>query len=536
MRGTTNGISWAGAAAALAAVFGGAALLAPGRSGAQEAGGPPAAQGQEKAGAEERARAREALRRELADDVRQLDAFSKTFRAVAKYVNPSVVHIRVSKEVPGGAIGGQAPEDLLRRFFGEGGGFGEDGGSDGDDETPAPRRRGRAVQQAEGSGVIVSEDGLVLTNNHVVAGADKIEVTLGDGRALAASVVGTDPRTDLAVVRVPAKDLPAAELGKSAELEVGDWVIAIGSPFGLEHTVTAGIVSGLGRQGVVNPQNYENFIQTDAAINPGNSGGPLVNLRGQVVGINTAIASRTGGFMGIGFAIPIDLAKKIADQLGTAGRVSRGYLGVGIQDLSPELARRFGLDGRTAGALVGGVVPKGPADEAGLAAGDVITAWNGQRVATTQELRNIVADTRPGSEARVTYVRGGKEAEARVKVGELPEQEAASGGRTPRGRGGARESTGERVGVTVHELDAAIARELGLPRDVKGVVVWAVDPASAAAGAGLRRGDVIEEVNRQPTSDLDSFDAAMKGARLADGILFRVRRGDFSSFVMIRQE
>ncbi len=524
-------------AAALAAAGGGFIALGGARSATGEegggtggrAGGGAAAAAAESAA--EKEEAREALRRELSEDVRQLEAFSRTFRTVAKLVSPSVVHIRTTREVAADGIA-IAPfgDELFRRFFGFDP-FGEE------DEAPRPRLRPREqrkfVQTSEGSGVIISADGKILTNNHVVAGATKIEVRLADGRTLEGKVLGTDPRTDLALLRVEATGLVAAELGDSAQLAVGDWVMAIGNPFGLDHTVTAGIVSAVGRSDV-GITVYEDFIQTDAAINPGNSGGPLVNLRGEVVGINTAIKSRTGGFLGIGFAIPIDMAKKVVAQLEKHGRVSRGWLGVVIQDLTPPLARRFGVEpGR--GTLVADVVPNGPADGAGLRPGDVIVAWNGRPIEDRRDLQNAVADTRPGSEARVAYVRDGRRAEVTVEVGELPPEDELAGG----GPGRPREEeprAAERVGIEVRALTPAIARQLGLDPDQKGVVVTGVEPGSPAAAHGLRSGDVIEEVNRQPTLDLESFDRAMRQASVEEGILFRVRRGERSSYVLVRPD
>jgi serine protease Do len=475
---------------------------------------------------EDRARAREALRRELADDVKQLDAFSRTFRAVAKLVNPSVVHIRMSKTVPLGAAG-PFEDDFFRRFF----------GGPGDEEDGNGGRGGRIVQQAEGSGVIISPDGEILTNNHVVDAADRLEVTLADGRVLDATVVGTDPRTDLAVIRVKGQDLPAAELGDSSQVAVGDWVIAIGNPFGLEHSVTAGIISAVGRTDVTSADRAD-FIQTDAAINPGNSGGPLVNLQGQVIGINTAIASRTGGFMGIGFAIPIDTAKKVVKQIEDHGYVIRGYLGVKVQALTPDLASRFGVRAGE-GVVVPDVVPGGPADAAGIRPGDVILSWNGRPVTRPRDLQDLVTDTAPGTEAQVVLVRGGKSIEKTVTVGEFPGDRGAGEMQRGRRRTQPRENEGrrrgERIGLAVDEVTPAIARQLGLRR-AEGVVVVGVDHGSPADLAGLRRGDVIDEVNRKPTPDMDAFDAAMRDARLADGILLRVRREDASVYVMVKQQ
>ncbi|HVY60506.1 MAG TPA: DegQ family serine endoprotease, partial [Planctomycetota bacterium] len=486
----------------------------------------------------ERDQAREALKKDLAQDLKQLDSFSRAFRAVAKLVSPSVVHIRVSKEVPVGIASGGG-DDLLRRFFGGQVPGGEDDEDGGGGLAPAPRRGGKVVQAAEGSGVVYSADGLIVTNNHVVGGEDKIVVDFSDGRALPAEVVGTDPKTDLAVIRVEAKDLIPVELGSSSELDVGDWVIAIGNPFGLEHTVTAGIVSALGRTSVIDPHNYEDFIQTDAAINPGNSGGPLVDLHGRLVGINTAIASRSGGFQGVGFAIPVDMVKRIAGQLVQSGRVRRGWLGISIQAMNADLARRFDLDGAR-GVLVGGVLPKGPAADAGLEPGDVILSVNGKPVDTPNALRMRIASYAPGSEVTLAIVRDGKRLDPKVKLGELEDDTVAAGLRRSGGaeepRESARTAAGERLGLSVRALTPQLARQLKLSTDARGVVIDGVDEGSPAAEAGLQRGDVVDEVNRQPTADLDAFDAAMKAASAKEGILFRVKRGELSSYVLLKVE
>ncbi len=358
----------------------------------------------------ERAEARAALKEDLAASLDQLESFSRAFRAVARLVSPSVVNIRATGEIAAAELDSFHPSFPLP--------FGDDGGE--------ARGARRIPQTGEGSGVVYSADGYILTNHHVVRGADRIEVRTAEGRELPARVVGLDPKTDLAVLRVDAVaagDLLPAELGRSSEVAVGDWVVAIGSPFGLKQTVTAGIVSGIGRAGV-GISDYEDFIQTDAAINPGNSGGPLVDLRGRVIAINTAIASRTGGFQGVGFAIPIDMARAVADQLIAGGRVRRGWLGVSIQAIDSDRARRLGLPD-TRGALVGGVLDDGPAAGAGLRAGDVILAVDGEAVDSPNALRNRIAARRPESEVEIAIHRDGGRKEIVVRLGELPDDVAA---------------------------------------------------------------------------------------------------------------
>jgi serine protease Do len=480
----------------------------------------------------EREKARESLKRDLAQDVARLESFSRAFRAVAKLVSPSVVHIRVSKEliVTDGVSADPFRDELLRRFFGLP-----------DDDAPSGGRSRRApVQQGEGSGVVYSPDGYILTNNHVVGGADRIEVRFHDGRALPARVVGADPKIDLAVVKVEATDLVPIDLAPPGAIDVGDWVVAVGNPFGLQHTVTAGIVSAIHRAGV-GITDYESFVQTDAAINPGNSGGPLVDLSGRLVGINTAIASRTGGSMGVGFAIPVEMVRAFAPQLIEHGRVRRGWLGVSIQPIDGDLARRFSLP-EASGALVGGVLPGGPASEAGLRTGDVLVSLDGAPVESPNGLRNRVAALLPGTKVRVGYFRDGKRAEATISLGELEDPEASAAAdrraRLSPGSGAARPGgdapEGERLGFSVRALTPAIARRIGVAPTVKGVLVDAVEPGGPAEAAGFQRGDVIEEVDRKPTPDLDAFDQAMREADPASGILVLVRRGDTTSYARIK--
>jgi serine protease Do len=358
-----------------------------------------------------------------------------------------------------------------------------------------PRRPARSL----GSGFVINADGHILTNNHVIDGATEIKVKLSDGRELPAKLIGRDAKTDLALIKVEATGLPVIPLGNSAALHVGEPVMAIGNPFGLEQTVTTGIVSATGR--VIGEGPYDNFIQTDASINPGNSGGPLINARGEAVGINTAIFTQTGGSVGIGFAIPVDLAKSVVAQLAATGHVVRGYLGVGIQPMTAELAKTFGVS-ETAGALVSSVVPGSPAAKAGVKRGDLIVDYNGQAVARAEDLPRAVAETPVGHDVPMTVLRDGKRVTLRATVARLDDHAAAGAtGTNAEGSRGA-------LGLALQPLTPAQARERGLG-DHGGVVVRSVRDGSPAANAGLRPGDVITEIDRTPVTSLDDVRRAM---------------------------
>lgn len=351
-------------------------------------------------------------------------------------------------------------------------------------------------QQGLGSGVIVSSDGYILTNNHVVSGADVIKISLNDGRELTAKVVGSDPKSDLAVVKVDAKDLPAITFTDSDKIEVGDRVLAIGNPFGIGQTVTSGMVSALGRSMGMGLE-YEDFIQTDAAINPGNSGGALIDVKGRLVGINTAIYSRSGGFQGIGFAIPSNMARSVMEQLVSNGKVVRGYLGISMQPINDELAEQFSLKNKE-GVLVAEIVQGSPAAKSGLEAGDVITKFQGKEVKDARTFRFAVANLAPGTEVNLDVLRHGKTEKIKIKVGEQPkDMSLARSGR------GAKQDEGTLNGVGVADLEPAARREFGIPSRVQGALVTDVDPASAAAQAGLQPGDVIQEINREPVRSAD---------------------------------
>lgn len=419
---------------------------------------------------------------------REAAGYGASYAPVVKQVAPAVVQVQVtqrSRNAPQADLPPFFNDPMWRRFFGEQ--FGEQGRG-----RSQPNFR-RPPQEGMGSGVIVSADGYVLTNNHVVTGADVIKVTLNDRREFTAKVVGTDPQSDLAVIKIDAENLPAVTFADSSKLEVGDQVLAIGNPFGLGQTVTSGIVSALGRATL--GLDYQDFIQTDAAINPGNSGGALVDVKGRLVGINTAILSRSGGFQGIGFAIPSDLARSVMEQLVEGGKVVRGYLGVSIQDLSPELAEAFKLKANE-GAIIAEVVPGSPAAKGGLKSGDVITELNGSKILDSRRLRLSVADVRPGREVTLKVLRDDKPVEIKITVGQQPRSGLAGAGDGSGPSLGRDEGT--LVGVGVADLDPQMRREFNVPAKIQGVLVTEVEADSKSAEAGLQPGDVIQEINQQP--------------------------------------
>jgi serine protease Do len=407
---------------------------------------------------------------------------SVSYSPIVKRVAPSVVKVVTRERAKEMETSGASPFDdpRFREFFGIPPGA-------------VPDRRMQRQQQPQqvglGSGVVVSSDGYILTNNHVVSGADTVKVTLADGRELNAKVIGTDEKTDVAVIKVEAKDLPALTFADSDDVQVGDRVLAVGNPFGLGQTVTTGIVSATGR-GVSLGVDYADFIQTDAAINPGNSGGALTDMQGRLIGINTAILSRTGGFQGIGFAIPADLARSVMDSLVREGKVVRGFLGVTIQDLTPSLAESFKVKANS-GAVVSDVSEDSPAAKAGLKSGDIVLQLNGKPIADSRRLRFAVAETRPGTDVDLRVLRDGKEQNIKVKVGDQPGEKGIAKS------GGADKDEGVLNGVGVSDLTAAARNEFEIPSSVKGALVTQVDPNSAAAAAGLSTGDVIQEINGQ---------------------------------------
>jgi serine protease Do len=418
--------------------------------------------------------------RPLASEVK----FSTSFAPIVKKVVPSVVKIEIT--IPSKETDVGLPDNpLFRQFFGNQ--FGPGGGH--------PKFRTQP-EHGVGSGVIVTKDGYILTNNHVVDGANEVTVTLNDGRVLKAKVIGKDPKSDLAVIKIEATDQPAITFADSSQSEVGDVVLAIGNPFAIGQSVTMGIISATGRGGM-HIEDYEDFIQTDAAINPGNSGGALVDAQGRLVGINTAIYTRSGGNQGIGFAIPTDLARGVMTSLIEHGKVTRGYLGLGIQDVTPLLAKEFNLKNNE-GALVDDVMPNGPADKAGFKSGDVVLKFNGHKVTDGRRLRLEVADTAPGASVSVEILRDGSAKTLEVKMKEVPGEEQLAGNDSNKS-----DSSDTLQGVGVADLDSQARRGLGLPDHIKGAVVIEVAPNSAAAAAGLRVDDVITEINHHAVASAD---------------------------------
>ncbi|OGL43310.1 MAG: hypothetical protein A2042_01240 [Candidatus Schekmanbacteria bacterium GWA2_38_11] len=384
-------------------------------------------------------------------------------------------------------------------------------------------------QQSLGSGFIISKDGYIVTNNHVVDKADDIKVKLSNGKEYEAKVIGKDPKTDLALIKINASGLPMVVLGDSDKLRVGDWVVAIGNPFGLEETVTVGVVSAKGR--VIGAGPYDDFIQTDASINPGNSGGPLFDINGNVVGINTLIIAQG---QGIGFTIPINLAKEVLPQLKEKGKVRRAWLGVAVQDLTEDLAKSFNLKSAK-GALVANVEKDGPAEKAGIKRGDVIVKFNGKEIENSHELSRKAASSEVGKKIDVVVIREGKEKTMEVTMGEYPSGGASFGeGETEEGEEGGKGEEAD-IGISVQQLTPDIAERLGA-KGVKGVVISDVDPGNLAEEAGLRRGDIIKEVDRKPVDNMREFKKEMKETKLKKGILFLIQRGETTFFVTLKKE
>ena len=438
-----------------------------------------------------------------------------SYAPVVKQVGPSVVKISTTVRAREAwqSDGNNQDDPIFRRFFGPGATRRGQSGA-----PQAPR------QQGVGSGVIVTADGYILTNNHVVENADQVKVGLTDGREFTAKVVGKDPKTDVAVIKVNATDLPFLSIADSDRIEVGDMVLALGNPFGIGQTVTTGIVSARSRGGL--GLDYEDFIQTDAAINPGNSGGALVDTEGRLVGINTAIISRTGGNEGIGFAIPSNLARYVMESLVKDGKLTRGYMGVLIQDVTPALAKEFKLK-ETTGALVGDLTPKGPAEKGGLKSGDIIVEFNGKPVHDSRQLKLQVSQTSPGTEVPVKVLRDGDSKKLDVTLKELPGSEDVA-------KDGAESATdsGTLNGVTVVTLDKRSRGQLEVPANLHGAVVTEVDPNSPSAEAGLRSGDVILEINRQPVKDAD--DAVRLTTKTKEKTtLLRIWRHGNTQFVVV---
>ena len=444
-----------------------------------------------------------------------------SFVPVVKGATPAVVNIsttRVIKAQEGQQVPSPFMDDpFFRQFFG--------------DEFfrrfQMPRER---RESSLGSGVIVDPDGYIITNNHVIAKADEIKVLLNDRREFIGKVIGTDPKTDLAVVKINAKDLPVIPWGDSDKLEVGEYVLAIGNPFALNSTVTMGIVSAVGRANV-GIADYEDFIQTDAAINPGNSGGALVNARGELVGVNTAIFSRSGGYMGIGFAVPANMTRTVMDSLIKSGKVTRGWLGVSIQEVTQNLAKQFGL-GETKGALVSEVMADSPAAAAGIKSGDVVVSYDGKPVDSPAVLRNLVAQTPIGKSVKVEVLRDKKRETVSIKIAEQPKEMAQAEGEDETIESGGKQSA--LSGMELRNLNPDISRQLGLPPGMRGVVITGIAPDSAAAQAGVEAGDVILEINRQPVRSVNDVRKISAKLPKNEGVLFLLNRRGGKLFLVVK--
>jgi serine protease Do len=461
-------------------------------------------------------------------------AWAQGFSEIVKKTTPAVVNIAVT----GGGEGSRRRGGMPPNPFGTPPPGDEPGG--GELPTPPPNPHGPPAphgrpDQSAGSGVIFDANGFIVTNNHVVEGATQITVTLSDRREFSAKVVGTDPKTDLAVIKIESKDLPSLKWAEYEKLQVGDLVLAVGSPFGLSSTVTLGIISALGR-GNVGIADYEDFIQTDAAINPGNSGGALVNMNGDLIGINTAIFSRTGGSEGIGFAIPSSIALDIVDSLQKTGKVVRGWMGVAIQEITPALAKSFKLPEHRKGVLISDVNENGPSHSAGIKRGDVVVAFNGKEVQSVSQLRNLVARTMVGKDAQVKVLREGKEQLIAVKVAERPSDELlAKKEPSPPKDAGETMKLPDNVlaSLRVQTLDNALMSQLNISTKMAGVVITSVEPGGPAEAAGLQRGDVIQEVNHEPIKTLGDYQKIAEKIKKDELAVLLVNRQGNSLFVAV---
>jgi serine protease Do len=440
-----------------------------------------------------------------------------TFAPIVEKIAPSVVTVFTTQTVSRGLQQYTFSDDILRQFFG----------------GQSPQTQGKQTLQGLGSGVIVSSDGYILTANHVVSGADEIMVGLGvELRKYKANKVGTDPGTDVALLKIDDKNLPSIAFADSDKARAGDIVLAIGNPFGLRQTVTMGIISAVGRGGI-GIVDYENFIQTDAAINMGNSGGALVDTAGRLLGINSAIFSRSGGNQGIGFAIPANLAREVMQSLREKGRVVRGYIGASVQALTPELADAMKLKGQPTGALVGEVTPKSPSEKAGMKTGDVITAVNGKKITDARELRLMIGSMAPGTKVQLEVNREGQSKIINVELAEMPAGQAAEGAEATPEESAQPEKTTVFGGVAVADITDDIRTALNLSKDIKGAVIAEIDADSPAAKAGLREGDVIQEVNKQPVKSARDLVAVSKKLTPNEKILIRVWSQGRSGYVAL---
>jgi serine protease Do len=442
---------------------------------------------------------------------RQITETSKAFSEIVSAVSPAVVNISTTKVFKRDSE--PLFEDPFFDFF---------------KPFHDLRMPKKWKEQSLGSGVIVSSDGYIITNNHVVEKSDEIKVTLLDKRMFKGRIVGADPKTDIAIVKIDAANLPTIPWGDSEKLQVGEFVLAIGNPYGLSHTVTMGIISAVGRANV-GIADYEDFIQTDAAINPGNSGGPLVNIKGELIGINTAIFSKTGGYQGIGFAVPTNMVRPLMSQLIQKGKIIRGWLGVTIQEMTPEIAQKFGLE-KSRGALVSDVTKGSPAEKAGILRGDIVIEFNRKEVKDVASLRNMVSQSKVGSDVLIKILRSGKEYTVRLVVAELPrEVTEVAPDQMPDDS-----EMGAFTGLTVMGLTKEIARQLGLSKDERGVVVVKVEPATPADEAGIKKGDIIKEIDRKQISNLEDYNRIASITKRNDTVLLFVARGDKKFYVTLK--
>ncbi len=441
----------------------------------------------------------------------------KAFRLVAESVIPAVVNISTETVIKQSFNFDE--NDPFFRYFGQDWFDFFFGGS--------PRER-EHIQKALGTGVIISKDGYLLTNVHVVKGATRIKVKLANGETYEAEIVGLDSKTDIALIKIkPKKDLPVASLGDSDKLEVGDWAIAVGNPFGLSHTFTVGVISAKGRSGISEDKTrYEDYIQTDASINPGNSGGPLLNINGEVVGINNSIVTPSGGNVGIGFAIPINMAKKILSQLKKTGKVIRGWLGVSIQDLDEKIAKPLKRSPNS-GVLITDVKKGSPAEKADLKVGDIIVSFDGKEIKDTNGLRNLVADTQPGDKVKIEIIRKGKKKSIEVKIGEMPDEESIVKSE--------KASKEEWLGMKVQNITPQIASKFRVSQDESGVIVTDIDSDKEAYSQGIKVGDVIKQIDNYEIENVDDYEKFVDKYGDKDSFLFLIKRGDSLFFLGVEK-